>query len=584
MKFRALATIPSWTIIGVLACGQGASCATLKLTVEDHAGHPIAFRAQAFDGGRMIAQVWERGSGELPLPAGKHTVLVRHGFDHDAVLLDVDLPEGVTEKHVALRKRYDVKSLGWYCGESHLHGQHSGADQPQTFKDAARLAEANGLDYVQVAQWWTPDLGWTPLEKLKQMSHEASTPEVAVHWNMESPKCYMGKDDAGISGHLHCYGHGCILGMEERPYDRAFWFTGPNFRILQEIHRQNAVVMLAHPARFWFTNGNFVSNWASELPFDYAVGQGYDGVDIFNDGQPVFFQHEHIWWNLLNMGYKVAGTAGSDCSIIDGEAGRFRTYTYIDGNFSWQKIAQGIREGACVASSGSMVLFEVDGRRPGTEFPADGEPHHAHITAWSGPLPGETLVSAQVVRNGEIVQAWDLRSRQARKWAGEFDLGDAAFAWYAIRVTSTCTDPALLAHWRQPAEIYDVAVADPVYFLPENFHRPQPILATVHLKISDEHGKPLAATVGINDAGKEVAQVAIGPDGAATFQTPATANLTIKAPGYAEVTKNLYMDSPVFAYCRDFSGFYSPSGYNGLRALLGKLKFDVKLIENTARP
>ncbi len=126
---------------------------------------------------------------------------------------------------------------------------------------------------------------------------------------MESPKCYMGQDDGGAGGNLHCYGHGCIMGMEERPYDRAFWFTGPNFRILQEIHRQDAVVTLAHPARFWFNHGNFVSNWASEIAFDYAVGQGYDAVDIFNDGEPVFFQHERVWWNLLNMGYKVAGTA-----------------------------------------------------------------------------------------------------------------------------------------------------------------------------------------------------------------------------------------------------------------------------------
>ena len=62
------------------------------------------------------------------------------------------------------------------------------------------------------------------------------------------------------------------------------------------------MVTLAHPARFWFNQGNFVSNWASEIAFDYVAGQGYDGVDIFNDGEPVFFQHERVWWNLLEHG------------------------------------------------------------------------------------------------------------------------------------------------------------------------------------------------------------------------------------------------------------------------------------------
>jgi hypothetical protein len=565
-----------WVILGVLGLGGPASGAALELTVDDDAGQPMAFRVQAFQAGRMVAQAWERGRARLELPAGKQTVLVRHGFDHDAVSMELNPGRQAIEKHVTLKKRYDVKSLGWYCGESHLHGQHGRSDKPQSFADAARLAEANGLDYIQIAQWWAPDFGWTPPEKLDAMARQASTAQVAVHWNLEF-KCYFTPDDGGAGGNLHCYGHGCTLGMEDRPYDRAFWFTGPDFHILQEVHRQGAVVTLAHPARFWFNQGNFVSNWATEIAFDYVAGQGYDGVDIFNDGEPVFFQHERVWWNLLNMGYKVAGTAGSDGSIIGGHAGRFRTYTHIDGDFSWAKIAQGIRAGACVASSGPMVLFEVDGQRPGADFPADGQPHRARLTAWSSPLPGETLVSAQVLRNGEIVQAWDLRSKRARQWNGEFELSDTAYAWYAIRVTSTCQDPACLAAWRQPAEIYEVAVANPVYFLPKAFHRPQPAVARVRLKITDRQGKPLAATVHVVDAGQEVAQVKVGFGGEASFQTPATAALSIRAPGFAEVKKDLFLDSPLLEFCRNFNGFYTPEGYHHVRELLDKLEFEVKL-------
>ncbi len=189
-----------------------------------------------------------------------------------------------------------------------MHGQHGPADRPQTFRDAARLAEANGLNYIQIAQWWTPDFSWPSIDTLDLMSREASTSRVSVRWNLESPKSYMEFDDGGKSSNLHCYGHGCTLGLKERPYAKDFWFTGPAFNVIHEIHRQNAVVTLAHPVRYWFNNGNFVSNMASELAFDFISGHGYDGVDIFNDGEPVFFQHERVWWNLLNMGYKVAGT------------------------------------------------------------------------------------------------------------------------------------------------------------------------------------------------------------------------------------------------------------------------------------
>jgi len=563
---------------GLWTSGQDMTEARLKLSVFDDSGKLLAFRLQVFTGGKQVVQVWERGTADVAIPPGRHYLLIRHGFDYDAAGFDTIFgPASRMEKRITLKKRYDLKELSWYCGESHMHGQHGAGDNPQTFSDAARLAEADGLNYIQIAQWWTPDFRWTGLDTLEEMARQATTPLVEVNWNMESPKCYMGIDDGGKSGNLHCYGHGCTLGLKERPYERSFWFSGPNFRIIREIHRQNAVVMLAHPVRFWFNNGNFVSNMASEIAFDYVAGEGYDGVDIFNDGEPVFFQHERVWWNLLNMGYKVAGTANTDGSIIDGRAGRYRTYTKINGAFSWEKIAGGIRNGACVASSGPMILFQADGKDPGFEFPSDGKKHNGTLKAWSGPLPGEYIVSVQVIRNGEIIQAWDLRNSRLREWTGSFTLSDTAFAWYAIRVTSTCTDPELLADWSQPAEIYEAAVASPVYFIPHDFRRPEPAAASVKLKITDESGRPLPASVSVLDSNKEIKKMTLASGDTSSFTIPATAQLLIKAPGFEETKRDIYKDSPVYGYCRDFNGFYTPGAFNEMRELLGNLRFNVRL-------
>jgi hypothetical protein len=567
-------------VIGICSgcLAQDSLNAKLEIVVGDQAGAPIAFRLQVFDNGRQISQIWERGKASLLLPAGRHTLLVRHGFDYDAVRIDnLNLPAGVTETSVILRKRYDINKLGWYCGESHMHGQHGPTDAPQTFRDAARLAEANGLNYIQIAQWWTPDFSWPSTDTLDLMAKEATTSHVFVNWNMESPKSYMEPDDGGKSGNLHCYGHGCTLGLKERPYEKNFWFTGPNFNVIHEIHRQNAIVTLAHPVRYWFNNGNFVSNMASEIAFNYISGEGYDGVDIFNDGEPVFFQHERVWWNLLNMGYKVAGTANTDGSIIGGEAGRFRTYTKIRGEFSWAKIAQGIRNGTCIASSGPMVLFTVDGKDSGTEFPADGSAHTARLEVWSGPLPGETLVSVQVIRNGEVVTAWDLRSKKKREWSGNFRISDNSFAWYAIRVTATCKDPGLNSTWSQPAGLYELAVASPVYFIPEGFQRPAPAKATLRLHVTDEEGHPVSAMVTVTDFGKEIFHISTDNNGEAKVSSPATASIAVKAPGFGEVRKDLYMDTSVFGFCKDFNDFYTPAGFMRLRELIGNIDFEIKL-------
>lgn len=214
-----------FALAGLLGLGKAAFGANLDLAVDDDAGRPIAFRVHVSQAGRMVTQVWERGHARLSLPAGKYILQATHGFDHDAVRMEVDLGPQGGQQHIALKRRYDVRSLGWFCGESHLHGQHGHADKPQTFADAARLAEANGLDYIQIAQWWTPEFDWTLLEKLEAMGREVSTPQVVVRWNLESPKCYFTKDDGGEQGNLHCYGHGCTLNLQERPYGKDFWFT-----------------------------------------------------------------------------------------------------------------------------------------------------------------------------------------------------------------------------------------------------------------------------------------------------------------------------------------------------------------------
>lgn len=221
---------------------------------------------------------------------------------------------------------------------------------------------------------------------------------------------------------------------------------------------------------------------------------------------------------------------------------------------------------------------------PGSEFPADSKIHSGNLKVWSGPLPDEALVSVQVIRNGEIVQAWDLRSKNARAWTGSFRISETSFAWYAIRVTSTCKNPGSLATWAQPVDIYEIAVANPVYFLPEWYHRPEPVKAKVRLHITDEYGNPLKATVSVVEYGKEISSQTADAKGTAMFEAPATAYLVIKAQGFADLKRDLYMDSPVYNYCKDFNDFFTPAGFNYLRELLVNLSFDMKLKKELSPP
>ncbi len=137
--------------------------------------------------------------------------------------------------------------------------------------------------------------------------------------------------------------------------------------------------------------------------------------------------------------------------------------------------------------------------------------------------------------------------------------------------------PELVSTWSQPAGIYEVAVASPVYFIPGGFHRPEAAMATVRLNITDENGHALSARVSVTDFGKEIEQIGTDESGNARFSVPATASITIKTPGFTEARKDLFMDSPVYAFCKDFNDFYTPAAFNRLREIIGNLSFEIRL-------
>jgi hypothetical protein len=290
-----------------------------------------------------------------------------------------------------------------------------------------------------------------------------------------------------------------------------------------------------------------------------------------------------LWYTLLNLGYKVSGTGNSDGALGSARwgLGRFRTYVQMDGGFSWEKLARGIAAGRCIASSGPFVLFEVDGQPPGAEFAADGRRRRASVRAWSGPNPGEKLACVQLVRNGEVVRAWDLHEENARHWETAFELRDEElFAWYCVRVLSTSTNPLALQLWGP--QLNELAVANPVYFLPRGFQRPQPAEARVSLRVSDaDSGEPLSASVAIHD-GAGVLRAEELPSAGRTLTMPATASLRVSAAGYETQERNLFMDCrELYEYSMNIGtvwpSFYSPETYQELRRRLGELKLTVAL-------
>jgi hypothetical protein len=134
-----------------------------------------------------------------------------------------------------------------------------------------------------------------------------------------------------------------------------------------------------------------------------------------------------------------------------------------------------------------------------------------------------------------------------------------------------------LAAWKQAAGLYEVAVASPVYFIPEGFRRPAPVLASVRLKIMDENGQSLPASISIEETASRSHIKSFHANDSVSLEIPATSSIVIKSPGYDEARRDIYMDSPIYAYCRDNNDFYSPRAFQDLEEMLGNIRFNIKL-------
>ena len=75
------------------------------------------------------------------------------------------------------------------------------------------------------------------------------------------------------------------------------------------------------------------------------------------------------WYRYLNCGYRLPAVAGTDKMGAWIPAGAYRAYAHLgDGEFSFANWAKAVKSGNTFISSGPLILFEADGRAPGSDI------------------------------------------------------------------------------------------------------------------------------------------------------------------------------------------------------------------------
>jgi hypothetical protein len=381
---------------------------TLRLVVKDAAsGEPTVARISLReDGGRFHAPPGSlhrslRGRGhfycdrnaELTIPAGTYRLWGYRGPEYKVASREIIVKEGQThEVTVELERWVHMAKGSWYSGELHIHanyGYGSWFNTPETMRQQCVGEDLNVCNFM-VANSDADVVYDRPF--FRGGPDPLSTAENILYWNQEFRSTL--------------WGHMTLVNLEQLVEPIFTGFAGTtnphdtpsNADIADRTHWQKGVVNYTHVAQ--------AEDWtktpyaAKAIPIDVALGK-IDTLDINN----TWAASVPLWYRLLNCGFRVPATAGTDVflnRIGSNLPGGDRVYVHVDGPLRYQGWIDGLKAGKSFVTSGPMLTFTANGMGPGAVLKVGEKPR---VSVKATARSRSPLARAELVHNGEVIAA-----------------------------------------------------------------------------------------------------------------------------------------------------------------------------------
>jgi hypothetical protein len=208
-------------------------------------------------------------------------------------------------------------------------------------------------------------------------------------------------------------------------------------RVFDETHGQGGLAGYAHtyqPPGFGF--------WVRENMTMNVPRQKVDFVEISQNGDIDY----HLFYEFLNLGFRLAATGGSDVPYTD-TIGSSRVYAYTGSRFDPDTWFNAVKAGRTFVTTGPMLELTVNGEVPGSEIPAKpGDKLRIKATA-SGHVARPQYL--EVVEQGDILKALGQPSGREQV-SCEFPFKVRHSTWIAARCAGAVTSPVYVRVGEEP--------------------------------------------------------------------------------------------------------------------------------------
>ena len=357
------------------------------------------------------------GTYRARIPAGEYLLVAMKGPEYRLVRERFEIAAGSTRRIARTFERWiDMPGRGWYSGDTHLHARRRDRVDDESLAaliDAEDLWVASTLQMGNITRTYF-DQRWGQQGRFERRGRHL----------------VAGQEDPRTERR----GHTLSLNLRRpvRNPQRYFLFH----EVAERVRRQGGLWGYAHGHRGWF---NPFRGLAVDLPFGVV-----DFLEILQGSRRGASLGGSTWYRYLNLGLKLAPTAGTDYPYVD-LPGEVRSYVQVDGELTVDGWYEGLRAGRTFVTNGPMLRLDVAGHGMGEELRvATGAAVRVRARADLNPDLGR-LSKLMLIVHGEVV---DLAESSEGATSLELDhtLTVGQSLWLAVRAEGEKGKGAALAH------------------------------------------------------------------------------------------------------------------------------------------
>ncbi|MCZ6594735.1 MAG: CehA/McbA family metallohydrolase [Bacteroidetes bacterium] len=350
-------------------------------------------------------QFYSNGNSKIVLPAGKSRIRVFKGPEYKMGLLEVEIIEGKTiQKTMELVRWINMPEKGWYSSDDHLH-------IPRPVKELdpiiLKMMQAEGINVGNLLQFGK--VGY--FEGATQHSHGEESyyqeKDYIIAAGQENPR-------------THFLGHSITLGANDTiNFSKEYLI----YRLIYEqAVKQNAINGYAHFGQI-FTAGEY--GLPIVLPHNLL-----HFIEVLQFGRSKF----DSWYDILNLGFRVSPTAGTDYPCARTVPGHERFYTKVDGEFTYENWLDGVRKGRTFVTTDPLLDFKINGKDLGEEIILDNaDSVLIEIDIMFDPGHGG-VNKIELVENGNVVRLFP-QMEHTGEFSIKFKHAIKENSWLALRGT-----------------------------------------------------------------------------------------------------------------------------------------------------